>query len=118
MCVCASGAIKTKKRSWVWHKEEESDGFILAKGWVGTIMGTAEASMPACWCAFVSVCLVSQSAAPQSASEPQDGSNLEIRSTTNKAELQRAEAGEKRRKKRIEARARDIHLNLEGGEQM
>lgn len=43
-----SGAVKTKKRIWVWHQEAESDGFSLAKGWVGTVMGTAEASMPAC----------------------------------------------------------------------
>ena len=34
---------------------------------------------------------VSQSAAPQSASAPQYGSNLEIGSTTNKEELQREE---------------------------
>lgn len=65
------------------------------------------------------VCLsVSQSAAPQSASTPQDGSNLEIGSTTNKAELQRAEAVRERRQKRMEVRAGDIHLNLEGGEEM
>lgn len=65
------------------------------------------------------LCLsVSQSAAPQSASKPQDGSNLKIGSATNKAELQRAEAGGERRKKRIEGRAGDIHLNLEGGGEM
>ncbi len=44
------------------------------------------------------LCLsVSQSAAPQSASKPQDGSNLKIGSATNKAELQRAEAGGERK---------------------
>lgn len=78
-------------------------------------MGTAEASVPACWCAFVSVC---QSAAPQSASKPQDGSNLEIGSAANKAELQRAEAGGEKKQRRIEAKAGDIHLNLEGGGEM
>lgn len=73
---------------------------------MGTVMGTAGASMPACRCAFVSVCQsVSQSvclsAAPQSVSTPQDGSNLEIGSTTNKARVAESrgrrseEAGEK-----------------------
>lgn len=65
------------------------------------------------------LCLsVSQSAAPQPASKLQDGSNLEIGSATNKAELQRAEAGWEKRQKRTEARAGDIHLNLEGGGEM
>lgn len=91
---------------------------ILVKGWVGTLMGTAEASTPACWCAFC-VCLsVCQSAALQYACKTQDGSNLEIGSAANKAQLQRAEAGWERSLRRTEARAGDIHLNLEGGGEM
>lgn len=72
-----------------------------------------DASLLMCLCFCLSV---SQSAAPQSASTPQDGSNLEIGSTTNKAELQRA--GRERRKRRMKTRAGDIHLNLEGGGEM
>lgn len=45
--------------------------------------------MPLCLSVSQSV----RAAAPQSASAPQDGSNLEIGSTTNKAELHRAAAG-------------------------
>lgn len=62
MCVRASGAMKTKKWSGVWYKEAESDGFILAKGWVGTLW--AQQRHP---CQFVDVplCLsVSQPATP------------------------------------------------------
>lgn len=79
-------------------------------------MGTAEASMPArSVCPFfLSVC--------QSVSVPLHSllqnrrmdQTWKIGSAANKAELQRAEAGGERRQKRIEARAGDIHLNLEG----
>lgn len=89
--MCASGAVQTKKQSRVWHKEAESDGFILAKGVGGHSNGHSRgihASLLMCLCVSLSV---SQPAAPQPVSTPQYGSNLEIGSTTNKSELQRGE---------------------------
>lgn len=76
VCVCV----------YVWSRKDKRSGagfgtrrrrVMGSFAMVGTVMGTGEASMPACRCAFVSICLSVSVPLSQSASKPQDGSNLE-----------------------------------------